>query len=76
MLVTSHEWGLYLELVLFNIFNNELDKGLEGTLSKFVNDDKLEGIAYYVKGRETLQSDLDKLEGWEISNCIKFNDSK
>ena len=41
--MASHEWGSFLESVLFqHIFNNDLDKGLEGILSKFVNDDNWE----------------------------------
>ncbi|KAJ7409382.1 hypothetical protein BTVI_56560 [Pitangus sulphuratus] len=51
-------------------------QGLEGILSKFVNDTKLGGGADSLKGREALQRDLNKLEGWAITNHMKFNKGK
>ncbi|KAJ7423223.1 rna-directed dna polymerase from mobile element jockey-like [Pitangus sulphuratus] len=46
---------------------------LEGILSKFASYTKLGGAADYLGGREALQRDLDRLEGWVITNHMKFN---
>lgn len=35
----------FLHLVLFNVFINNLDEGIQGGLIKFVGDIKLGGIA-------------------------------
>ena len=40
---------------------------------KFVDRIKLEVAVDSLKVREALQRDLDKLEGWTITNHMKFN---
>lgn len=48
--------------VLFNTFINNLDDGVESTLSKFMGDMKLGEEADSLEGCSAMQKDLDRLE--------------
>lgn len=58
-------WGSMLGSVLYHIFINDLDAGIECTVSNFSDDVKLGGVRNSLVGREALKRDIDRLESWQ-----------
>uniref|UniRef100_A0A8B9N2T7 DNA excision repair protein ERCC-6-like 2 n=1 Tax=Accipiter nisus TaxID=211598 RepID=A0A8B9N2T7_9AVES len=68
--------GSVLGPALFNIFVSNMDSGVVCILSKFANDTKLCAAVDVLKGRDAVQTDLDRLERWARANIMKFNKAK
>ncbi|PKU38724.1 rna-directed dna polymerase from mobile element jockey-like [Limosa lapponica baueri] len=68
--------GSILGPILSNIFINNLDTGVECTISKFSDDTKLGSDVDSLEGQEALLRDFNRLEHWATINVMKFSKSK
>ena len=61
---------------MFNIFFNDLDDRAECTLSKFVYNIKLGGMADIPEGHAAIQRDINMLKEWSDSDFVKLSKGK
>lgn len=68
--------GSVLGPLLFVLFINDLDDGIDNWILKFADDTKLFGIVNSLRDQTGLQTDLDRLTEWESNWDMKFNITK
>ena len=68
--------GSVLGPTLFNFFISDLDDGVKSSLFKFADDTKIWVEVGTLVGKDRLQQDLDRLQGWANKNRMGFNTDK
>lgn len=65
--------GSILGLILFNVFINDIGRGIECTLSKTAEDTQLTTAIVTPVAKGATKGDLDRLEKWAHVSVMKFN---
>ena len=68
--------GSVLGPVLFNLFINDLETGINSEVAKFADDTKLFHVVKTREDCEELQKDLSKLGEWATKWQMRFNVAK
>lgn len=76
LIVNGVPQGSVFGPVLFNVFINHIDAGIECTLNKLADDTKLGGAVDTMEGRKTIQRDLGMFRKCVHENLRKFNKAK
>ncbi len=58
--------GSVLGLVLFKIYINDIDVGLNNLTAKFVDEAKIENSVISDRDRQSFQDDLNKISAWSV----------
>jgi len=68
--------GSVLGYLLFTIYINDLDTGLEGSFAKYADDTKIDGTLSCNEEIRTLQMDIDRLGEWAKMWQMEFKVDK
>jgi len=61
---------------LLNIFNNDINSGIECNLNMFADENKLWDAVDTPEGWDVIQRYLDRLRQWTQVNLMRFNKTK